>query len=58
MINVPLSNVNYVTTFTISQITNHVCLAHTKHAFDKRIDMCIENRNEYGETFVYLAQIK
>ena len=34
MINVPQLHVNYVTTFSISQITNHVCLAHTEYLFD------------------------
>ena len=49
MIDVPQSNVNYLITFTTSQVTNHVCLAHIKHLFDKRINMCMENRNEFGD---------
>ena len=58
MINIPKSYVNYVTTFTISHITNQACLAHIKHTFDIRIDMEMENKYSFGETFVHLAQIK
>ena len=49
MINVQQSNVNYLTTFTISEVTNNVCLSHIKHLFDKRINICMENRNEFGD---------
>ena len=58
MIIVSQYNENYVTTFTISQIANHVCLAHINHLFDKRINIYMKKRNEFGETFVHLAQIK
>ena len=58
MINVPQSNVNYVTNLAISQITNHACEAHIKHLYVKRINMCLDKINEFGETFVYFSQMK
>ena len=54
MINIPNSDVNNVTTFAISHITNnHVCLVHKQHAFDKKNDIGMENRK-----FVYSTKIK
>ena len=50
MINVPQFNVNYVTNLTISQITNHACKALIKHLYVKTINMCMDKRNEFGET--------
>ena len=58
LINIPLSNVIYVTNFTISQIANYVCLTHIKHLFVKRINMCMQNRKEFRETFTYLVLTK
>ena len=58
MINVPKFYVNYVTTFTISHITNKACVVHIKHTFDIKIDMGMENKYTFGETFVHLEQIK
>ena len=48
MINVQQSHVNYVTNLNISQITNHACQAHIKHLYVKRINMCMDKRNEFG----------
>ena len=58
IVNVPQSNVNYVTNLTISLITSHACSAHIKHLYVKRINICIDKRNEFEETFVYLSQMK
>ena len=58
MINVPQSNVNYVTNITISKITNHACKAHINNLYVKRINMCIDKRAEFGEIFVYFSQMK
>ena len=58
MINVLHSYVNYVTTFTISHITNQACLVKIKHIFDLRIDIGMGNKYSFGENFVHLAQIK
>ena len=53
MINVSQSNVNYVTNLTISQITNHACKAHIKHLYVKRINICMDKSNKFGETFIF-----
>ena len=58
IINVPQSNVNYITNLTISQITNNACLALIKHLYVKRISMYMNKRTEFGETFVYFSQMK
>ena len=42
----------------LSQITNYVCLAHIKHLSVKRINMCMQNRDKFGDTFAYLALTK
>ena len=59
MINVLQYNVNYVTNLTISQITNHACSAHIKHLYVKRINMCMDKRNEFGESIcLFFADVK
>ena len=58
MINVPQSNVNYFTNLTISQITNHACSAHIKQLYVKRINMCMDKRNEFGKHLLFFADEK
>ena len=58
MINVQQSNVNYATNLTISQITYLAGKAHIKHLYVKRINICMDKRNDYEGKNVYLSQIK
>ena len=49
MINVPQSNVNYVTNLTILQIANLACEAHINYLYVRMINMCMDKRNEFGK---------
>ena len=44
MLHVPNSDLNYVSTFTSSHITNYVCLVHIQYICDSRIDLAIEHK--------------